>query len=308
MASSPKINSRLLLNLGLLGLLVVLIFLVIYEPGLEKPAPPIKLTTLGADKISRLRIERAEHPEVVLEKHDKHWQITAPRRLYANDFYVDSLLRIVSATSHAQYPKTPLDLARFGLETPKLRLHLDDLVIAFGDTEPLNDRRYVLIGDVVHLTTDSYYYRLIGELTSFASTALLPPDAKLVEILLPDEMALRLTEAGWTITPERSDLSADAFTRLADEWRLARAARVKRYQQASDHGRAQLRLASGETVDYLIMAETPELILARPAIGMQYHLAADAAGRLLRLAAPDDDSGLTAPDPATDAGKKDRDD
>lgn len=315
MADSSRINSRLLLNLGLLGLLAILVLLVAYEPGLEKPAEPVKLTVLDAAAIRQVRIERPAQPELVLERHGTRWRITAPQRLDANDFYVDSLLRIASAMSRAQYPKTTLDLARLGLAPPKLRLRLDDLAIAFGDTEPLHNHRYVLIGDVVHLTTDSHYYRLIGELPSFVSTALLPNDAKIAEILLPDDTALRLAQTGWTITPKRSDVSADAFTRLADEWRLARALQVKRHQPGADHGRIRLRLASGETLDYLVMAETPELVLARPATGMQYHLPADAAARLLRLAAPRDASAPAAPDkerahtpPAMDANKKDRND
>lgn len=80
----------------------------------------------------------------------------------------------------------------------------------------------------------------------------------------------------------------DAINTLAQEWMAAQALQVKLYSApgSQDEAAEIITLRQGaEQLRFLIVSRTPELILARPEIGIQYHLPQDAAQRLLMLPA-----------------------
>ena len=146
-------SRRAALNLLLLGAVAVLAALVFLQPGIETPPPVPTLTDRAPDSVARLRIERSGQTAVLLEKREGRWLMVEPLSLPANGFRIQTLLEVLGAATERSYRVQDLELARFGLEPPQASLVLDDLRLDFGDTESLSGRRYLRVGDRVHLVT-----------------------------------------------------------------------------------------------------------------------------------------------------------
>jgi hypothetical protein len=296
-------GSRTWLNLGLLVLAGALAIVAVYLPGAKKTAPLPALTSLTPAAITSIRIERKAQPAIALKKEASSWSLTEPLQLPANTVVVESLLGLTQAASHAQWVAASLDLEKFKLKSPRIRVRLNDVELGFGDTEPLEGRRYVLAGNTVHLITDGYYPKLIAPPASFVSLALLPGPEPLKEIELPG-LTLRHDAQGWSAQPGVSDeqgsanvaggrmpgATPDAVNTLAQEWTAAQALQVRLYtapaSQIKPVETITLRQEGTQPpLRFIIVSRAPELILARPELGVQYHLPQDAAQRLLMLPA-----------------------
>lgn len=278
------INSRTWLNIALLILVAAAALVMVYLPGLQKPAPPVTLSTLQPEQITRIHIQRDGQQDITLVKTQQGWRMTAPYTLPASEFHVQALLHFPQAASHTRIAAQGQDLSKFNLATPRVRLRLNDTDFTFGDNEPLSQRRYVLLGQTIHLIDDNDYYRLIAEPASWVSAAPLPDDAQIEELSLPAIRLTRRSDGRWSLTPS-SDVSADAINTLLDEWRNAQALQVRAYTKDAAQGAhetVQVRLQN-ETLQFAITARTPELILARPDAGVQYHFPEELAGRLLEV-------------------------
>lgn len=280
-------TSRGLLNLLLLLGVTALAAVAIYQPGITPVPAPVKLTTLAPLQITRIHIERAGKGVITLQKQGGQWRITEPQQLPADDGHVNSLLRLVQETSQARFPVKPGDLHKYKLDNPAVRLTLDNQMFAFGDIDPINGRRYVQFGATVHLITDMYFYLLDADLPSFVSTHLLPDQAKIGALTLPTVALSRDAQGHWQLRPAQPNHSADAIQTLLDAWRNTTALWVKRYAPGKAQGSITVQLQDpARELHFDIMARKPELILARPDLGLQYHLSTDIAKALLELSTP----------------------
>lgn len=289
-------SSRGLLNFALFIFVGGLGALVYFQPGLDKEQQAT-LTTLAAEKIQHIEISAQGAQTITLIKENNAWRITAPIQISANEFRIESILGLLGAQSHTQYKKTQVDLAKLKLDKPRYLIRFNDLSVALGDTEPLEGRRYVLIGDVVHLITDAYSHHLTEAISGFISLKLLPQNSRIVALTLPT-LALTQTDGRWKLSPEQN-VSADKTNVLVDAWRTASATRVEPWTETDVHqGKIIISLKDQpNAINYLILATSPELILARPDIGMAYHFDKAQAKALLLL--PADNSAENPPSAPT---------
>jgi formamidopyrimidine-DNA glycosylase len=102
------------------------------------------------------------------------WRMLEPFAAPAADATIGKLLPISSAFVHRTFPAAALDLHQLGLDPPLISLHLDDLELRFGATEPVDERRYVQIGDMVHLIDDRYLPQLLASAEHYVDRRLLP--------------------------------------------------------------------------------------------------------------------------------------
>ena len=103
-------SQRLTLNLTLAVVIIVLALLVIFEPGKDKAPELPKLTSLLADKIQHVTIERVGRDTLVFEKQGDLWRITQPLQLRANEFRVAAVANAAQASSYARFPQAGRDL------------------------------------------------------------------------------------------------------------------------------------------------------------------------------------------------------
>jgi hypothetical protein len=285
-------NKRTLLNLSLLVIVLVLIGVVVFAPEEElEQAPP--LTELKKADIVRIDISRPEQPSILLEKNAEQWEIIEPYNVTANNFKVEALLGLVETPSHAQYPLQDGDKVKFGFDKPVAWVNFnDELTIAFGNSEPISNNRYVLIGDQLHLITDTFYYQLGVKAHTLVDHGLLPRNAKLEELALPD-MTLSFVTGAWIVEPKQAHDSTDSAIQLIDEWRNSQAVSVAPLEKTPAQKTITARFRAGPAIRFELRHTDSGIILARPDIGLQYTLSKDAADRLLKLPEPPDTATTT---------------
>ncbi|MEQ6340380.1 MAG: DUF4340 domain-containing protein [Gammaproteobacteria bacterium] len=276
-----KISSRAWVNLALFILLAGLAVFAFYEAGKEPPGQQSTLTVIDPGKISQIRINHKDGEIISLIKDVQGWRLNQPISVPANSGNVQQLLGLARTSSYAQFDVRGVDMAKYKLDTPGLYVEFDGLELVFGGTEPLEGRRYVRVGQVVHLIDDSGYRDANIALAALVSPALLPAGFKQMEIKLPNATISRAEDGRWTSAPARADLSADVIQRLVDEWQRAEAHSVETYApDGKALGEIVVRLEPTAELRFEIVAREPELILARRDIGMQYHFTAEQAKRL----------------------------
>jgi len=288
-------NSRAILNIILLVVGVALVLIAYFQPGVQKPASPVPLLSIGPADVNRIKIMPATRQGITFEKNGSEWQIVEPIIARANNFRIESLLQLTHATVHKQYDVTPSDLENLKLSKPLGIIQFNDIKISFGDYESLNNHRYVMIDDRVYLISDNYLQYLQTDLASNVDTRLLPPDSRIVAIELPDLVIKSGDKGQWSVTPQHPDLPADAVQSLIDEWRNVQALRVSRYQGDKSAGKVRITLDNHSApLDFQILEREPDLILGREDIGVRYHVSDDQAERLMQLSVekqqPQDDA------------------
>lgn len=280
-------SARNLLNLLLALAVVGLALLVAFEPGQAPPPAKISLTSLTAKEIQHIEIRHGASTPVVLEKQDGQWRLQGLGAVRVSASKLDTLLSLARASSHARYAAASVDRGQTGLDRPELQVSLNDTPLIFGATEPINGRRYVQVGDSVHLIDDRYSYLLRGDAASFVDSALLPADAALSAIRLPD-FSLREEDGHWLLQAGAASPGADALQRFADDWRHARALRVSAATEKTAGAKTieiQLR-QQPQPLRFALSQADDETILTREDLGLSYHFTASTAESLLTLPAP----------------------
>ena len=272
------------LNLLLLALVAGLTLTVVLTPD-EEVAPVPLLADLSADQLSSISISYPDQPNIELRKQDQQWQLTAPVSAVTEAIEVGALTDLVALSSTRQLAADDLDLAQLSLLPPKFEIRLNDQLLKFGGIEPLEYQRYVQVGETVHLISDPPSAALDADFSDLISKQLVPPGRKLTSVKLPD-LLLSQADPGWALSPPQSDVSADQLQQLADAWSKARAL----WNQApegeldySDQPQIELGLDDGSQIQLRLYAKEPQLILARPAAQVHYHLSKALADDLLGL-------------------------
>ncbi|WP_434111739.1 DUF4340 domain-containing protein [Methylocaldum sp. GT1TLB] len=275
-------KSRLILNLALLIVIAVLAAVAFFEPGKEKP----ETTPLAAiDENALTAITLQNKDAITFEKQNGHWRLTKPFYAPANDIRVRQLIGIAEANSEAQYPVSADDLPKFELDKPKATLILDATTMKFGGSDPINMRRYVQIGDTLHLVNDDFFHHLTASATDYVDKKLLPEDAKIKEIFIPGLKATLGQDGKWILEPPAEP--NQSISDLLNAWNTARAIDVKRVEQPAQGDVIRITLAEGNPVEFFIMQREPDLLLVRPDLGLQYEVTGNAAKQLLSLQKPE---------------------
>lgn len=275
-------NSRVGLNIGLLGLVLVLGLVVWYVSTRPPPDTHAPLTQIRPEAVNRIEIFRHNQDHVILTGHPGQWWMREPMSIAADSFQVENLLRVLSADSLAAFPAAGKDLAAYGLADPEVRVRFNDTELAFGGMTPVDQRRYVLIDQTVHLITDMYALDLAADAPAFVSRALVPTSRQMAALSLPGFSLTRGDDGHWRALPENKFAGADAVQAVLDAWRDAQAIRVARYRRAPALGEVSIKLAGqDEALRYLILKHDKEGVLARPEMGLEFHLSGEQMDRLL---------------------------
>lgn len=277
--------SRLWLNLALLLFIAILLVIVIYEPGKEPVATPVSLTPLKATTISHIHIKRLSGKDIELVKEaNGQWWMHNPYHLPANEFRVQALLRLAETESLSSHTLDRLQPATYGLDRPRAIVTFDrSTQISFGDTEPLQQRRYVQIGDQLHTIADTFYYQAAASPTIYLNHALLPPAANIIKLVLP-ELQLVFKDGQWQRTPPHPDYSADASIELINNWRLAQAVELRASEIKDARADIEIFLADQpEPLRFKLLHTEDETSLIRLGMGLQYVIANDSYDKLLEL-------------------------
>ena len=282
-------TSRSLLNLGLVALVVALLLVAYFRPGLkpEPEAQPIS-TQLNPTAATTIEVERQNRAPLVFSRTQGQWYLaTTAGQLPAADFQVRALLRLPEATSLRSYPAASLEPAALGLDPPRASVRIDTLTIHFGTTDALERKRYVRIDDAVHLIDDHYQHLINAEWANFVSPRLLVNRGSITRLELPEMTLAYDDDRHWLVDPEQATASADALQGLIDRWQTASALYVQGYNDSESAEYVTLYTDTGEEPLRLqVVSRAPDLILARREWGIQYHLASAMQDNLFTLSEP----------------------
>ena len=272
-----------LVNLLLLAVVLGLVGLVLWEQRAQQAPSVPQLLQIEPAAIQQLRIERTGQAALVLQRLDaERWQLQSPLAIDANGFRIQALLRVSELRSLGSFPVSGAELAVYGLDQPSLRLIINgQLELVFGGQTTLDYRRYVRLGEQIHIVPDTLYYHLIGDWHGFVSQRLLPEQARIEALQLPG-LSLQRSAEGWQLEPAGALRSADQIQTLLDAWQHPGVVQVRAYAGGAGET-IRIGLAGMPTLEFLLLEDQGEYALARPELGIQYQLSEASAAQLLSL-------------------------
>ncbi|MCP3672386.1 MAG: DUF4340 domain-containing protein [Gammaproteobacteria bacterium] len=260
----------LLINGSLLAVIVILggaAWLSIQDQNTDRRT---HLTSLQPDQINQITLNNNTGPSLVLERRHGVWMMTSPYQAPGKNSRIQRLLEITRSISLSHF-QTPQDLSGYGLAPPQATLTLNQTRIEMGSTHPMNQRRYLRVGDQIHLINDRFPHHLQARAEDFISHSLLPTASSIQTINTP-EWQLSFTATGkTTLTPSDPDISSDALNRKGDQWRLARASRVVPAPKMPGSGKIEIQFRDRQQpMQFEILRSEQQTLLIRRELGLAY--------------------------------------
>jgi hypothetical protein len=166
-------RNRWLINVALLVLVISLGALMRRE--LDQERSGANLTGLSPESITEISIERPNEPPINLFRDAEGWGMKSPYQVRAAAARIEALVRIAETQVLRSLPRSA-GTERLGVKEDGLRLTLNGLALHFGDVDPVEQHRYVAIGEQVHLIGDGFYHHLTASAEDYVERTLLPRD------------------------------------------------------------------------------------------------------------------------------------
>ncbi|MBE9559867.1 MAG: DUF4340 domain-containing protein [Proteobacteria bacterium] len=266
-----------LLNLILLIVAISLASVIYFSE--KKNTDLEKLSTINTDEITSIIIQHKQNTTSILRQKNNSWQIERPVTIAANDFRINSILKLINAPVHSKYSIDETDLTSLGLNKPGTSIKFNDQTIAFGIINPATNLRYIRLDKTVYTIEDVYYPLLSSNFGTLVSLNLLPKTERIEKLILINQTISR-NEKGFL--KSNIDISADTINKTIDHWLHDQAFAVHEYMTREALGEVFIYLeGQQQPINYLITDTDPWLILARPEIGLEYHLDIEAYNNLI---------------------------
>lgn len=276
-----KLSRRWLINYFLFVLIVLFTWIgnrYDLQTGEQKANA---VSTLEANRIDRFSIQTTDEA-IEIKRDDSGWQITSPIQWPADQVNMERMLDITNAETDSKIAASEIDLNEFGLQFPRTSMRLNDTSVAFGITNNIGERRYTMIDSTVYLLPDIYHPFISQGLLAVVDRRLLPGSLNLQSLQLPDLVIARDDQA-WLKDGEAASDSVP-LEDMVGNWQGLEATRIKRFNStATPRQKIIVELANGEILEYFLMSIAPEIVIAHPRLGLQYHFSDDHYYQLVSL-------------------------
>lgn len=289
-------KNRWLLNLVMLAVVAGLVtFLYMRPQANTDAAPQHEVSTLKLADFSSIKVEFPTKAPTSFEKIDGFWHMTAPHKARADQLAVQRMLSIIAAKSTEKFPST--DLAKFGLDNPRLRLKLTNTAGAqefiFGTFNPVSEEQYVAFKDAIYLLSGGY-----AELASTQAMELIDKnplatseakqitgfDFSRLEQWVDVRLNVDLVNGNWVVNAPKAKITQNEMNEWLDfSWKQARATKVELYtpDRTAGYPPFEIKLKNGKNISFDKIQESPDLLLGRPDEGLMYHFNADVGFNML---------------------------
>jgi len=246
--------------------------------------PQQHITGIKPENIESVDIQTAD-TALALKRDNGGWMLESPIRWPANDVNVERLLTIASVETDSRLAANEIDLATLGLKFPKAILRLNDTEVLFGATNNIGARRYTMVGSTVFLLPDQHLPFITQGLTAMVDRRLLPRTDELTVFKLPGFEISRDDNNTWQLI-DANGFEQGQIATLVENWQNLEASRVKLFS-ANKMPQQKIRVlfADGQNQEFFVMSIDPEIIIANPQIGLQYHFPAELYYQLISLRA-----------------------
>jgi len=257
-----------ILNLALFVILVSLATTIYFSEETDYSLP--LLTDADPNNITSINIQHNASETRIVKQQNDHWQITRPIDIAANNFRISSILKLLNAPVHNRYAIKDLDLEKTGLNDPEITVQLDGYTITFGVMNPVTNLRFIKLNDAVYTIEDVYFPLLSSFFGTLVSLNLLPPDSNIEKLILMNQTIAKDDKGRWQ---SNIDISADDVVNVIQHWQSQQAFAVHEYIQRGALGEVFIYTKDQQQpVNYVITDIDPWLIIARPELGLEYHL------------------------------------
>lgn len=232
---------RLLINLVVV--LIAAALAAVAWLDVLRDGDPSRLTTLDADAVEVMRLQRQDRDDVRMERRPQGWWLTDPVEARASDFHVRQVLALAELRSEARYTTREVDPDEVGLTPPRAHIALNGTGIRLGAQDPVDDLRYAMVGERIHLVRDRVMPLVRGPWWNFLDRHVLG-DGRAPAALVTDALELRREDAEWRVV--RGDLDPAEAEALMAAWQDLEALVVRPLEAAPDGGAdARVTFADG---------------------------------------------------------------
>jgi len=291
-------KKRWLFNLMMLALVVgLLAFLYLHPKTIVQQGQIYELSNYKLAEFNAISVEFPAKATLTLAKVNGYWRITAPQQARADQISVQRILGIIAAkTKNKIATVAPTDLEKFGLNNPlfKVKLFRDKSNVEeflFGTHNPVTDEQYVAHRNNVYLIANAYADYASIQLIELVDKAPLKPTEKVVgfdfshlEQWEDSRLQMNLVDGKWNVSIAKAKPRQNELNEWLDySWLHALAKSVEFYtpDRKTTYPSFEVKLAGGSKVHFDKIQESPDLILARPDEGLQYHFANDVGFTML---------------------------
>ena len=283
-------NKKNLLNI-LLVFVVAALAAVIYFSE-EESTLLDQLTDTPPESVGKIKIQHNNHTTFINKRDDDQWVIVQPINIEANNFRISSILKLINAPVHNHYRLDEIDLGKTGLSDSGTHITLDDNSITFGNINPATGLRYIRFNDQVVTIEDVYHPLLSSHFSTLVSLNLLPTNNSITDGDITSGGIEKLILSNQTISKDDNGLwqsntqrTADSVAKTLDHWQHDQAFGIHEYMERKQLGEIFIFIkGQRQPISYRITDTDPWLILARPEIGLEFHLDKEAYKNLI---APD---------------------
>ncbi len=277
------LSKRWLINCLLIVLIAVFTYAGIRYQQKTEDTSKNRITSLKPQDIHTAIVQVADK-HLVLSNSGNQWLFEKPVQWPANNITVERLISIVTSEADSRLPAEGIDLATFGLEFPKAILTLNDTRILFGSTNNIGGRRYIMIASTIYLLPDIHLHFMTQGISGLIARRLLPRSIPLKSLKLA-ELSLSKNSNGTWQGDVVGEIEAGRLNQIANNWQTLDVGRVKTYDKSKIPGQKIVAgLEDGSEIDFFLMSIKPEIIIARPDLGVQYHFAEKQYYDLLSIA------------------------
>ena len=266
--TSPMLSRRWLINYVLILLIIVFSYIgnkFNVQTGYQ---PDNRIIGLKVADIKSISMQTADST-IKLSKIGLSWQIDTPVRWFATNIAVERIIDIVNAKTDSKLPNSEIDPATLGLQFPKAVLSLNDRQITFGGTNKIGERRYLQINDTVFLVRDRYLPFITQGVSGLLDRRLLPQAIALKSLKLADVKIEKQQGNIWA--PDKAGLTTDQATQIVTNWQTLEASRIQFYHGDVTPKQKIIALPEqGGEIEFHLLSIAPQLVIARPDLGIEY--------------------------------------
>jgi hypothetical protein len=282
-AQTLMFSQRWIINYVLVVLIVIFTYVGNRFAVTTGYQPQQRISKLKPADIDTLEIQTAD-ALLTLQRDADGWLLESPIRWPANNINIKRLLSIVNSDADSRLPADEINLATLGLQFPKAVLRINDTELLFGATNNIGKRRYIMLDSTVFLLPDIHLPFFAQGLLSIVDRRLLPRRYKLSRLELPELEISRNANDNWQVTNADDDFEQDQISRLVANWQDLEAAKIKLFDTgAIPRQKLEIALQDGSKFEFFLMSIDPEIVIAHPQIGLQYHFRADLYYELIAL-------------------------
>jgi hypothetical protein len=275
-------NSRLLLNAGLLVSVIVLTtFAFLHE---ETPATVrYPLSVIKPQQASQINIT-VKDQTIEIKKEAGQWTIKQPLQVEADEFRLQAILKLLTVSTEQQYDASGLDLKQYALQPPLATLSIDQQTFLFGNVSAVDNKRYLLTNNKLMLVDDTYFSLLSAGYKNLMRRQLLPSSASIQQITF-DQFKIYMNEqAAWEVSHKDvadKTLSADAAKLFVDNWQHIQAYAV--YSAHKPYKGTHFSIKTSNHVYPLILQNTGQnTVIINPELNLAYQFDITAHTALLQ--------------------------